>query len=273
MRDHTRDGELRRLFGLEVAPLTLEQSVGLAEYAIERRERLLVGVVNAAKIVKLRSDPLLRDSLLEADVVLADGQSVVWASRMLHEGLPERVAGIDLFEGLLALADRRGLRVFLLGAKPEVLAGVCDEIDRRWPGVVIAGARDGYFTDEEAPAVAAQIIHSEPDMVFLGMTTPKKEIFLATYGDRLGVPVLHGVGGSFDVLAGVTRRAPLLWQRSGMEWAYRVLQEPRRLWRRYLTTNVAFAGLVARELVHRSPTYARSALPNTPRQFRQGEPA
>jgi N-acetylglucosaminyldiphosphoundecaprenol N-acetyl-beta-D-mannosaminyltransferase len=245
------------LFGLPIDPFTLEDTLELAESAIRDNHRLLIGVVNAAKITKLKADPILRDSLLEADVLLADGQSVVWASRLAGRPLPERVAGIDLFESLLASADVHGHRVFLLGARPEVLAGVQAEIARRWPGVVVCGARDGYFTEDEGDAVAEQIRAAAPDMLFLGMTTPKKEIFLGRYGDALGVSVLHGVGGSFDVLAGVTRRAPRLWQRLGMEWAYRMVQEPRRLARRYLVTNLAFVGLLVLELVHRHPGYPR----------------
>lgn len=247
--------EPRRLFGLRVAPLTLTEATALAETAVAQRRRLLFGVLNAAKVVKLTKDDLLRDSLLEADVLLADGQSVVWASRLLRQPLPERVAGIDLFESLLGLADRDGLRVYLLGAKPEVLARLEKVIAERWPGLVIAGSRDGYFTEEESADVAADIVLAKPHMLFLGITTPKKEIFLGKHGDLLGVPVLHGVGGSFDVFAGVTRRAPVLWQRFGLEWAYRLLQEPRRLWRRYLTTNVTFVGLLARELVKPRPLY------------------
>lgn len=253
------------LFGLDVAPLSLDEAVDLADHAVHSHERLLVGVVNAAKVVKLRHDPLLRESVLAADVVLADGQSVVWASRLLRRPLPERVAGIDLCERLLTLADQQGLRVFLLGARPEVLAGVCDTIADRWPGVVVAGARDGYFADEEAGEVAEMIAGSGADLLFIGMPTPAKENFLATYGDGLGVPVLHGVGGSFDVIAGVTRRAPVLWQRCGMEWAYRLLQEPGRLWKRYLVTNLAFGALVLRELAHRTPPYPHA------HQHTQGE--
>lgn len=256
MRDTTTP--TRHLFGLEVDALTMDQTVALAERAIRQHERLLIGVVNAAKIAKLNADPVLRDSLLEADVLLADGQSVVWASRLLRQPLPERVAGIDLFEELLGVADRGHLRVFLLGAKPDVLTRVEQEIAVRWPGVVIAGSRDGYFTEAEADEVAEQIAGSAPDLLFLGMTTPKKENFIGRYGERLGVPVQHGVGGSFDVLAGVTARAPRAWQRCGMEWAYRVAQEPRRLWRRYLVTNLAFLGLVGLELVHPHPAYRHS---------------
>ncbi|WP_193608099.1 WecB/TagA/CpsF family glycosyltransferase [Nocardioides lijunqiniae] len=247
----------RRLFGLEVDALTLEQTVALAEEAVRQHERLLIGVVNAAKIAKLRTDPVLRDSLLEADLILADGQSVVWASRLLRQPLPSRVAGIDLFEELLGVADRLHLRVFLLGATAAVLARVEDEVARRWPGAVLAGSRDGYFAEEESARVADQIAGCSPDLLFLGMTTPKKEIFLGRYGDRLGVAVQHGVGGSFDVLAGVTSRAPRSWQRLGLEWAYRVAQEPRRLWRRYLVTNLAFIGLVGVELVRPQPAYPR----------------
>lgn len=256
MRDTTVP--TRHLFGLEVDALTMEQTVHLAEEAVRQHERLLIGVVNAAKIAKLKADPVLRDSLLEADVLLADGQSVVWASRLLGQPLPERVAGIDLFEELLGVADREHLRVFLLGATPEVLARVEQEIATRWPGAVIAGSRDGYFTEDEADGVADQIAGCAPDLLFLGMTTPKKEVFLGRYGERLGVPVQHGVGGSFDVLAGVTARAPQVWQRYGMEWAYRVAQEPRRLWRRYLVTNMAFLGILGVELVHPHAAYSHS---------------
>lgn len=247
--------EQRVLFGLRIDALTLEQAVALAEVALVTRTRLLVGVVNAAKIVKLRADAFLRTSLLECDVLLADGQSVVWASRLLGRPLPERVAGIDLFEALLAVADRDGHGVYLLGAKPEVLARMESVIAARWPGVKIAGSRDGYFTDAEAAHVADDIAGSGADMLFLGMTTPKKELFLGRYGAVLGVPVLHGVGGSFDVLAGVTKRAPERWQRWGMEWAYRVRQEPRRLWRRYLVTNLAFLGLLIRERIRPRAPY------------------
>lgn len=256
MRDATMP--TRHLFGLEVDALTMSQTVALAERAVREHERLLIGVVNAAKIAKLNVDPVLRDSLLDADVLLADGQSVVWASRLLGQPLPERVAGIDLFEELLGVADRDHRRIYLLGARPEVLAQVEEVIADRWPGAVIAGSRDGYFTEDEADSVAAEIAGCAPDLLFLGMTTPKKENFIARYGDLLDVPVQHGVGGSFDVLAGVTARAPRAWQRCGMEWAYRVAQEPRRLWRRYLVTNLAFLGLVAIERVHPHAAWTHS---------------
>lgn len=247
------------LFGLNVDGLTMAQTVDRCRHAIATRQSLLVGVLNAAKIVNMRRDPALRDALLDCDVLLADGQSIVWASRLLGKPLPERVAGIDLFEELLALAHSHGRNVYLLGAKPEVLAALEQTVESRWPGLTIAGSHHGYFNDVEAEAIAADIGASQSDMLFLGMASPKKEIFLRRFQSALNVPVLHGVGGSFDVMAGLTKRAPPAWQRLGLEWAYRLLQEPGRMWKRYLTTNSAFIALTLREAVRPSAAYQPSS--------------
>jgi N-acetylglucosaminyldiphosphoundecaprenol N-acetyl-beta-D-mannosaminyltransferase len=247
----------RILFGLRISALTMADVVEMSQAALESRQRMLIGVVNAAKIVKLGHDELLRDSLLACDVLLADGQSVVWASRLLGRALPERVAGIDLFERLLALADEQRRSVYLLGARPDVLLAMREQISRRFPKLTIAGWRDGYFGTGQAQTVADAIRQSGADMLFLGMPSPKKEIFLGTYGDDLGVPVLHGVGGSFDILAGITKRAPVRWQRMGLEWLYRLLQEPRRLSWRYLSTNTAFIWLTLKERVGARPELPR----------------
>jgi N-acetylglucosaminyldiphosphoundecaprenol N-acetyl-beta-D-mannosaminyltransferase len=244
------------MYGLTLDALTMDQVLDRCHAALQTRSRMLIGVVNAAKVISLGRDDRLRDSLLECDVLLADGQSVVWASKLIGDTpLPERVAGIDLFERLLELAESNDRGVFLLGARPEVLATLKDRLAERFPKLRIVGARDGYFTDDQAAEVAAQIRESGADMLFLGMTSPKKEIFLKEYGPVLGVPILHGVGGSFDVFAGVTRRAPQAWQRAGMEWAYRLVQEPRRLWRRYLRTNSEFIVRTARERLRPTPMY------------------
>lgn len=249
----------RQLFGLCIDAMTAGQVLDLVRSSLTSRERLLIGVVNAAKVIKIGSDERLRDSLLECDVILADGQSVVWASRLLGQPLPERVAGIDLFEMMLALAAADNRSVYFLGATAEVLEAMTARVVERWPGLRVAGRRDGYFEESESAGIAADIASSGADMLFLGMTSPKKEIFLGTYGPSLGVPILHGVGGSFDILAGITKRAPLRWQRCGMEWAYRVLQEPGRLWKRYLTTNAAFLLLLLHERFIRRPLFVRSA--------------
>lgn len=260
--------EHRLLFGLPVSPMTMDDVLLRCEEALSTRRRLLVGVINAAKVVKLRANPELRDSLLECDILLADGQSVVWASRLLRRPLPERVAGIDLFQALLELARNKGKSVYLLGAKPDVLEKLEERLAATYPELKIAGSRDGYFDDSDGAQIAADIRESGADMLFLGMVSPKKEIFLGSYGDSLGVPILHGVGGSFDVLAGITKRAPVRWQRIGMEWAYRLVQEPRRMWKRYLTTNSAFIVLTAKEAVRPTSAYRLSTPTTEQRQQR-----
>jgi N-acetylglucosaminyldiphosphoundecaprenol N-acetyl-beta-D-mannosaminyltransferase len=242
----------RNLFDIWVDPLTTEQTVASCLAAAGSARQLEIGVINAAKIVNMRRDPELRAAVAGCGLVLADGQSVVWASRLLRAPLPERVAGIDLFLRLLAEAEKRGLTVYFLGARPDVLQLMLADLRRRFPDLRIAGGRDGYYPAAEAAAVAAGIARSGADLLFLGMTSPRKERFVAEYGKRTGASVVHGVGGSFDILAGVVKRAPVVWQRAGFEWLYRVLQEPRRLAGRYLITNVAFVALVARDLLRRS---------------------
>ena len=256
----SNSGQRRPLFGMWLDPLTLDETVQRCLDAIAAGQLLEIGVVNAAKIVNMRRNPVLRDAVAGCDVVVADGQSVVWASRILGAALPERVAGIDLFQRLLVEARERSLRVYFLGAKPEVLETMIAEVERDLPGLKIAGRHHGYFTDHEAAQIADQVAASGADMLFLGMTSPKKERFVAEYGERTGARVVHGVGGSFDVLAGVVKRAPRSWQRLGCEWLYRALQEPRRLGKRYLVTNVAFAALVVRERIRPAkPAVAQAA--------------
>ncbi len=250
--NHDDAGLMRRdLFGLQVDALTMAQAVARCTDAIAGGERLSIGVLNAAKIVSMRRDPSLRDAVAGCDMVLADGQAVVWASRVLGAPLPERVAGIDLFMELLGQAARRGYGVYFLGARPEVLASMLAEVARRFPDLKVGGARDGYYQAGEESEVAADIRRSGAHILFVGMSSPRKEVFLDEWGTATGARVVHGVGGSFDILAGLTRRAPLWYQKHGLEWLYRAQQEPIRLGRRYLTTNLSFIALVARERMRR----------------------
>ena len=239
------------LFGLRLDPLTMGQAVARCTDAIEHREQLSIGVVNAAKIVSMRRDAQLRDAVARCGMVLADGQAVVWASGVLRAPLPERVAGVDLFMELLAESARRGYRVYFLGARPDVLARMLEEAGRRFPGLIVAGARDGYYQPGEETQIAEEIRTSRADILFLGMSSPRKELFMGEWGPATKAHVLHGVGGSFDILAGQTRRAPMWLQTHGLEWLYRAWQEPIRLGRRYLKTNLAFVALVARERIRR----------------------
>ena len=259
----------RDLFGIGVDALTMTQAVSRCTDAVQRGGHLSVGMVNAAKVVAMRRNEQLRHAVADSGMVLADGQSVVWASRMLGAPLPERVAGIDLFLELLDEADRHGYRVYFLGARRDVLDRMLAEVGRRYPGLAVAGARDGYFRPDEEPEVVAEIRRSGANLLFIGMTSPKKELFVSQWGKTSQASVVHGVGGSFDVLAGLTRRAPVWYQDHGLEWLYRAWQEPVRLGRRYVTTNIWFAGLVAGELLRRRKR--RRVVPGSARLLAEAE--
>ena len=151
----------------------------------------------------------------------------------------------------LAVCASDGFRPFLLGATSDVLHRAADAIVTQFPPIQLAGLRDGYFRPDQEAEVVEQIMNSKADCLFIAMPTPRKERFLAAYRDRLGVPFIMGVGGSLDVIAGYVRRAPPIMQSMGLEWLYRVYQEPRRMWWRYAKTNTLFAGILIRGLLHR----------------------
>ena len=239
------------IFGFPLDPLTMEQVLERTHRAITERSWFLIGVVNAAKIVKMRRNPVLRSAVLEAHIIVADGMSVVWASRLIGRPLPERVNGTNLMNALLERGAERGYRFYCLGATEDANKAAVANMEARFPGVQIVGRHHGYFDRDGAEAVARDIEEKKPDVLFVGMTSPKKEDFLARWAERMQVPVCHGVGGSFDVAAGLVSRAPPFVQRVGMEWFWRMAQEPMRLGPRYLVTNTAFCVLVAREVAGR----------------------
>jgi len=243
----TTGSKSKVLFDIPVAAVTMDEALDIVDAAIVERRQLQIGVINAAKVVNMRRDPVLRDAVLSCDVIFADGISVVWASRALGQRLPERVAGIDLMTGILRRGCARKYRVFCLGATEEVLQATTDRIRAEYPGVEVVGQHHGYFSKADEEQIAAQIAATRADVLFVAMTSPKKEQFLARWSERMQVTVCHGVGGSFDVMAGKVQRAPDLWQQLGLEWLYRVKQEPTRLWQRYLVTNTLFVQLVASE--------------------------
>jgi N-acetylglucosaminyldiphosphoundecaprenol N-acetyl-beta-D-mannosaminyltransferase len=205
--------------------------------------------VNAAKLVAMQRDERLREIIARCELVSADGQAVVWAARLLRQPVPERVAGIDLMHELLAMAEREGWRVYFLGARPDVLARAVERVQKRHPGLELAGARDGYFSADEEAEVCAAIRAARPQLLFVAMSSPRKEYWLGENVRALGVPFAMGVGGALDIEAGLARRAPRWLQRAGLEWLYRLLQDPRRLLGRYVVGNARFLALVLQELV------------------------
>ena len=239
------------MMGCRIDNLSMEETLVRIEEFIRSGKPHQHVVVNVDKLVKASRDEELRRIINACALVNVDGMPVVWASRLLGKPLKERVAGVDLFEALMRRAGERGWRVFLLGARPEVVAGVAETYGRRYPELVIAGWRDGYWQGEAQEAqVAEQIRASRADLLFVAIGSPKKEQFLGRWQETMRIPFAMGVGGTFDVAIGRVKRAPRWMQRAGLEWFYRFLQEPRRMFRRYFIEDMAFVWLLLKEAAH-----------------------
>lgn len=240
------------LLGCPIDILTMAETVNLATEAMRNRKRLQHVALNVAKLVNMRSDPILKADVMGSDLVGIDGMGIVLAARCFSIPVKERVAGVDLFMEILATCAAQQFRPFFLGATPEVLRRAMEKAHEQFPALQFAGSKDGYFGPEQEAAVVEQIIQSKADCLFIGMPTPRKERFLSHHRDRLGVPFIMGVGGSFDVLAGHVQRAPASMQSLGLEWLYRIYQEPRRMWWRYARTNTLFAGILIQEFFRKA---------------------
>ena len=222
---------------------TMQETVTFIESRIEQKQFLQHVVVNVAKIVNMQKDPVLAESVKACEVINIDGMGVVFGARFLGHDVPERVAGVDLFHELLAMSAKRDFPVFLLGATEEVVSKTVEVVKAQNPNLNIAGYHDGYFWQDEE-AVVTKIRESGAKLLFVAITSPKKENFINKWQDKLGVDFVMGVGGTFDVVAGKVKRAPQWMQKAGLEWLYRVIQEPGRMWKRYLITNSKFAYLL-----------------------------
>ncbi len=239
-----------RMFGIRLSTLGLADTIALLDTRIrERRVRTCVFTANVDHIVRLAKDGAFRRCYRRANLVTADGTPVVWVARLLGLALKERVTGIDLLLQMCCLAEQRNYSVFFLGATGEVLQEAMASLVARYPRLHIAGAQDGYFEDDER--VVALIRAADPDILFLGMGSPRQEAWIATHFDRLTCRVAMPVGGSFDVVSGKRPRAPAIVQKAGMEWAWRLCQEPLRLAPRYLLYDLWFFYLVLRECIER----------------------
>jgi N-acetylglucosaminyldiphosphoundecaprenol N-acetyl-beta-D-mannosaminyltransferase len=241
-----------RLLDCPIDNLSFEETLNRIEAFVRSGTAHRHVAINVDKVLKARSDAGLRRIIDEADLISVDGQPVVWAARLLGARIKARVAGIDLMQALVSRSERRGWRVFFLGAKEAVLDKMVALYRKQFPGLQIAGYRHGYWASadaDEEKAIVEQIRTAKPDVLFIGVSSPKKEIFAYQHAQRMGVPFIMGVGGSFDVIAGVTRRAPLWMQHAGLEWFWRFLQEPRRMWRRYFIHDMKFVSLVVREII------------------------
>ena len=223
-----------------VNALSMDESVEAIEMIIKRGIPTQQVVVNALKINLMKDDKQLRKIVNICPLINADGASIVWAAKKLGIPLKERVTGIDLFENLIKLANDKGYKIYLFGAKEEVVVKLKNMFEEQYPNLQIVGYRNGYFTEADEPEIVKDMAESGADMMFVAFSSPKKEYWVNKYLKQLNIPFVMGVGGSFDVMTGVTNRAPIWMQNHGLEWFYRFIQEPRRLWKRYIIGNCQF---------------------------------
>ena len=241
-----------QFLGCPVHLYDMRETCGLIASAMRRRQRLQHVAINVAKLVAMQRDPLLERDVIDSDIISIDGMGILWGCRLLGLPATARVTGIDLMLEVLKTCEVQGFRPYFLGAKPNVLERFIAELKLRCPNLNIAGYRDGYFRREEEATIAAEIRALRPDCLFIAISSPIKERFLHTYRDQMEVPFLMGVGGAIDIFAGHVSRAPLWMQSAGLEWLFRLAQEPRRMWRRYLLSNAEYALLLCRAIIWRS---------------------
>ena len=232
--------------GCPMDSVSMEETVEFIESKIYCGDFLQHVVVNVAKLVNMQKDPVLADSVKACDMINIDGMGVVIGARFCGHNIPERVTGIDLFYNLLLMSEKNKFPVFLLGAKEDVVTKVALKVKQLYPELSIAGHHHGYFWDDEE-LVVSKIKASGAKLLFVAISSPKKENFINKWLDKLGVDFVMGVGGTFDVVSGTVKRAPVWMQKYGFEWFFRILQEPGRMWKRYLVTNVKFIFLLLRE--------------------------
>lgn len=229
--------------------LDVRETIDLVEKYVENKEALHLMGVNADKINMLAINPRLKEIVNSCEIINADGASVVLASKFLGKPLPERVAGIDLMQELVELSAKKGYRVYFLGAKQEIVEKTAAVLKERYLNLNIVGIHNGYFKEEDWPLICKELVEANPDFVFVGITSPLKE-YLVDYMQKQGLKcVFMGVGGSFDVISGSIARAPKWMQKMNLEWLFRVIQEPRRLFKRYFIGNLKFIKNVIKEYI------------------------
>ena len=234
--------------GIPIAALTMQETLVKIEKCIEANQQIHHSVVNAGKVVLMQHDKKLEESVLEASLINADGQAIVWAASFLGEFLPERVSGIDLMQNLVEKSFEKGYKCFFFGAQEKVVSNLVQNYSKLYSKDIIAGFCHGFYDSINEKNIVNEIVSSEANILFVAMSSPKKEIFLNKYKEELkDINFIMGVGGSFDVISGKIKRAPIYMQKIGLEWFYRFLQEPKRMWKRYFFGNLKFIYLILKK--------------------------
>ena len=239
------------ILGINIDVLTVKETIELVEQYVINKEPLHLMGVNADKINECQDNPKLKEIVNKCGVINADGASVVIASKYLGTPLPERVAGIDLMQDLVSLSNQKGYSIYLLGAKQEVVEKMADVLESKYFHLKIAGIHNGYFSRNEWVDISFELKRISPDFVFVGITSPLKEYLIEYLQNEGCKSVFMGVGGSFDVISGNIPRAPKWMQKANLEWLFRVMQEPKRLFKRYFIGNGRFINAVVKEKMSR----------------------
>ncbi len=239
------------ILGVEVDRLSRAEALARVTELVERPTPALVAFANAHALNVAARQPRFAAVLARADLVLNDGSGLAIAGRLVGRPFPENLNGSDFVPAVVELAARSGWRVYLLGALPGVAAAAADVFRAQAPGLVVCGVHDGHFPDEASAAVAAEVRTARADVLLVAMGNPRQELWLADWLGETGASIGFGVGALFDFQSGRVRRAPAWMNRAGVEWAFRLAQEPRRLARRYLVGNPLFLARVAASLARR----------------------
>lgn len=238
-----------RIYGVPVSKMGMDQTVAYLAEAIEQRQPHQIITANPIMVMSALDDPAYMSMMQQAELIVPDGTGVVWAANYVGEPVAERVPGYDLLNELMKVGELKGWKVYLLGASNEVIQAAADKIRMNYPGIKLVGVRDGYFTDAQDAEVIQSIVDAAPDLLFVGRSAANQEPWIGKYKGQLGVPVMMGVGGSFDVLSGKLKRAPIVFQKLRLEWFYRLLQEPWRYKRMLLLPKFAMKVMRDKEKV------------------------
>lgn len=232
------------IFGCRVDRVAMAEVISRCHAFLQQGGPHYVVTADTSGIVIAQDDPEHKRIMNEADLVTPDSIGVVWASRRFGKPVPERVPGVDTMEALCKLAAEEGYRVFLLGAAPGVAELAAKNLQARFPGLTIAGTRNGYFAPTDEPDIIAEIRSARPDILFVAFGIPKQEKWISAHLQETGVKLAMGVGGSFDAFAGIVKRAPRIVQRLHLEWLWRTLANPKKI--RKAATLPRFAMMVLR---------------------------
>lgn len=222
------------ILGVSVARMALNDVLDWVRIMVEQGKPRHIVTANAEIIYKAHKEPAFMELIKKADLLIADGSGVIWASKILGDSIPERVTGVDLTEQIFCLAEDRDWGIYFLGARPEVVEKAVLNTLSRHTKLKVAGYQHGYYSQEETETVLSNITSVKPDILLVAMGVPGQEQFIQKYIKELNVPVALGVGGTFDILAGTATRAPRWMQERGLEWLYRFYKEPSR-YKRMLT--------------------------------------